>query len=229
MNTHAQDDQPPEIKIGTPEETRETLEKLQAYHQRRASQGNPDDPKLDEALTQIEAGVKRQLGRRAEIDDLKQTILEKYIGEVLSCELYPNGYPAARGGYWCVPAPNLIKISYKTGFMFNLEDPDNRHPMMITDGGRNVDIIDLWMGVKGVTFPEAIRDMKRWVKQREKGIPAPAPKGPRRDDAYYSELKREVLNGVFSHFVVGDTLTVTKKRGSALSFYNLMKETFGAD
>lgn len=124
---------------------------------------------LRETIAKLEAADKRSRAKWAELDALKRIVVEKYIAEYCS-ELYPNGYKAARGGYWFVPAPSLIKISYATGFVFNQEDP-GRQPMR-TDAGRNMDVIDLWRYRKDVTFGQSVRDIRLWVQQREQGIPA---------------------------------------------------------
>jgi hypothetical protein len=171
---------------------------------------------LPETLEKVQKVAQRLGANRAKIDDLKQTVVKKYIEEFCS-ELYPHpkGYPAPRGGYWFVQAPDLIKISYKTGLIFNLETPE-RYPMMGSKTGRRMDIIDLWMHRYKVTFEQAVRDITAWVDHREKGLIKP--KVRTRSVAYYDNFKQLFFRGVF------EKREVNKERGSARLFWKILKK-----
>jgi hypothetical protein len=78
----------------------------------------------------------------------------------LCYEFCPKGRLAPNEGYWEVPHPDLIKISFKTGNFFNLENKKLRKPLG--------DIFGLWKFLTGEkNFRKVVIDLEDWCKRVE--------------------------------------------------------------
>jgi hypothetical protein len=76
------------------------------------------------------------------------------------CEyLFPEGRLSSQGGYWQVPSPYKIKVSFLTGNYFDWDKPGDRKPMG--------DILDLWRA-KETNFRLAFPQIERWCDAIEK-------------------------------------------------------------
>jgi hypothetical protein len=87
--------------------------------------------------------------------ELKAQVHEDLEG--FAIELFkecPGGYTNVKGSYYYIPG--LGKMSLETGAFF-----DTKGAMLRTTG--STDVIALWVFFKDVTFPEALRDIKRWL------------------------------------------------------------------
>jgi hypothetical protein len=175
-------------------------------------------PDLKDKIAKLQAVAKRLGGIRSGLDDLKQNGRIEVHRRVLR-RPFSEGYLATHGGYWFVPAPHGIKISFKTGLIFDLEDP-GKMPMMEPETKRRLDIIDLWRLVKDVAFEHAVRDLQRWIDQRENGFASPDSAEVYRDDAYCPDLKECTFHAVFAN-------EQPVQRGSARHFWKMLKESFG--
>jgi hypothetical protein len=82
--------------------------------------------------------LKQPLIPKERISALKKRVLSN-IRE-FCYYLYPKGRLSSKGGYWEVPAPDLIKISFKTGKFFDWNLPACSKSME--------DLITLWMITK---------------------------------------------------------------------------------
>lgn len=125
--------------------------------------------------------------------------------------LCPKGYLASKGGYWMVPTPISIKISFATGNYFDLDNPKSRNPIG--------DLVELWMASKKqYNFKRAIAEIERWCDEVEN---RPTPYELDRDCFDSSEIKE----GVF--VLVLESGKIPMKRGTARSLWKLIDKELG--
>jgi hypothetical protein len=127
--------------------------------------------------------------------------------------LCPKGYLASKGGYWMVPAPVSIKISFREGKYFDLDNPQSRNPIG--------DLVELWMASKKqYNFKRAIAEIERWCDTVEK---RPTPYELERNAFTVSELRE----GVFVCILQSGKIPM--KRGTARSLWKLIDHELGPD
>jgi hypothetical protein len=103
-------------------------------------------------LARLEGKLPSGLVNTAELKSQVHKDLEAFAIELFKeC---PGGYTNVKGTYYYIS--ELGKMSLETGAFF-----DTQGRMLRTK--ESTDVIELWMFFKDATFPEALRDIKRWL------------------------------------------------------------------